>query len=476
MTPEDRKALTWGAAAVLALTLWRIFGLAWAEVDLFVDEAQYWLWGKEPAFGYFSKPPLVGWAIGLSTGLSGSDAPFWVRLPAPIGYGMAGIILMFAAARLWPARQAAWVGIGFAALPGIALLTVFMSTDALLMPFFALGILALVALRDGRSVPWAVTLGVAIGLGLMSKYAMIYFPVLAGVVVFLVPGWSLSRRDAGVAALVAGLIVLPNLIWNISNGFITFAHTAENAGWQGIRWDWGGVAEFLLIQLAAMGPVIALAFLWLLARAAPVSLPGTRPGLILLSLPIFLAIAGQALIDKANGNWAAPAFLAATALAMPWIAAKGRVWLALALIPNLAVSLILPVLMVFPNAADLGGDNLFRRTFGVADLSVQILEAAKSEDVKTVVSLDRRILSDLTYRAWDTDIAVLAPPPSGLADNHYQLTRPLPEGTAPILFLTGGAPPSACADNARLIFDHDPGTGAFRKGGLSLYRTDTPCW
>ncbi len=476
MTSEDRRALIWGALAVVALTLWRAAGFAFAEVDLFVDEAQYWLWGKEPAFGYFSKPPMVGWAIAASTGISGSDAPFWIRLPAPIGYGAAAIFLMLAAARLWPARQAAWVGIGFAALPGIALLTLFISTDALLLPFFALGILALTALRDGPSTGWAATLGAAIGLGLMSKYAMIYFPVLAGAVVLLVPGWRISWRETAVAGAVAALIALPNLFWNLSNGFITFAHTAGNAGWAGIRWNWSGMVEFVAIQLVAMGPVFALAFLWLLLARARGAEPGGRPALILFSLPIFLAIAGQALIEEANGNWAAPAFLGAMALAVPWVAGAGRIWLALALVPNALVSLALPVFMIFPDAARIGNDNLFRRIFGIAELSATVLDTARDEGVAAVVSNDRRMLADLTYRAWGGETAVLAFPPAGPPSSHYQLTRPVPEGTAPVLILTADPLPETCADAARLLIDHAPGTGAFRKGGLQLYRSDLPCW
>lgn len=47
--------------AIALLTLWRVALLPFDRTDLFVDEAQYWLWGRELAWGYFSKPPLIGW-------------------------------------------------------------------------------------------------------------------------------------------------------------------------------------------------------------------------------------------------------------------------------------------------------------------------------------------------------------------------------------------------------------------------------
>ena len=46
-----------------AITLARIILMAFNRTDLFVDEAQYWLWGQDLAFGYYSKPPLIGWVI-----------------------------------------------------------------------------------------------------------------------------------------------------------------------------------------------------------------------------------------------------------------------------------------------------------------------------------------------------------------------------------------------------------------------------
>ena len=43
---------------LLALLCVRLVALRWNVTDLFFDEAQYWAWSEEPAFGYYSKPPL----------------------------------------------------------------------------------------------------------------------------------------------------------------------------------------------------------------------------------------------------------------------------------------------------------------------------------------------------------------------------------------------------------------------------------
>ncbi|MBL3567289.1 hypothetical protein JMM59_20110, partial [Rhodovulum sulfidophilum] len=72
-TPDRHGWLGPAAAVVLAVTALRVWLLWLNRMDLFVDEAQYWLWGRELAFGYYSKPPMIGWVIRAATELAGSD-------------------------------------------------------------------------------------------------------------------------------------------------------------------------------------------------------------------------------------------------------------------------------------------------------------------------------------------------------------------------------------------------------------------
>src|SRR2546423_7742960 len=70
------------------LTLARLIALFRTPLELYPDEAQYWLWSRIPAFGYYSKPPMVAWAIWASTAFGGDTEP-WVRLPAGLFQGAA---------------------------------------------------------------------------------------------------------------------------------------------------------------------------------------------------------------------------------------------------------------------------------------------------------------------------------------------------------------------------------------------------
>ena len=85
---DERRWLTFAFSAIVLVTALRVLGLAFNRTDLFVDEAQYWLWGREMALGAYSKPPLIGWLIRAATILGGGEGTFQVRLAAPVVHGV----------------------------------------------------------------------------------------------------------------------------------------------------------------------------------------------------------------------------------------------------------------------------------------------------------------------------------------------------------------------------------------------------
>src|SRR5262245_21833987 len=89
----------WRAAILLTagLTAARLLALFHTPLELYPDEAQYWLWSRTLDFGYYSKPPMVAWAIWATTALGG-DAEPWVRLSAGL-FQAGAVLLVFAIGR-----------------------------------------------------------------------------------------------------------------------------------------------------------------------------------------------------------------------------------------------------------------------------------------------------------------------------------------------------------------------------------------
>ena len=304
------------AWVVLALTAGRLIVLIATPLSLHPDEAQYWTWSRGLDWGYFSKPPLVAWAIAATTALFGND-PWAVRLSAPFAHAGAACALFALGRRMYGDAAGWWAGVSWLLIPGVWLSSLLITTDALLLPLWAAALFTGWRWVETRTLRWALLTGALVGLGALAKYAMLYFPICAA----LAAVWSPTVRRAifsthGLAALgAAGLVLAPNLAWNAAHDFETVAHTAANADWRGDLLNFDQLGAFLGDQFAVAG-VLAAGLVWLIVEFAR----GLRPlddrarFLLAFVAPPLILIIVQALISRAHGNWAASAYPAAIVL------------------------------------------------------------------------------------------------------------------------------------------------------------------
>ncbi|HRO10792.1 glycosyltransferase family 39 protein [Amaricoccus sp.] len=467
---SEARAFALGLLGIALVTLWRLALLPFDSADLFVDDAQYWFWGQTLDWGYYSKPPLIAWILRLSTDL-GSDSRFFIRLPLPLIHAATAVVVALIARRLYGPRTGGIAGFAFATLPAVALGSLLVSTDTPMLLCFALAMLAQLHLAERRSRGWAILLGAAVGAGLMAKYAMVYFPLSAALAALLVPSARIAWRDAALAALVALVVVAPNLVWNAANQFATLHHTADNADWRGPSLDIAGLAEFLAGQFAVAGPVFFAAYLAGLRLGDP-----TRAYLALMSLPVFAIVSVQALVSGANANWAAAGHLAALVLAAAVLAPRPRL-LALGFAINLAVTLALPVAAVFADSWRLGGNLVLHRYVGQSALSRQAAEIARENGLDTLVSGSRAMLADFFYTLRDSGLAIYAEPTEGFPPHHYAQKHPLPPGAGDVLFVTRNPAGPACRTAVPFaeVARWRPAEG-YVTGDIIAFRVPRACW
>ena len=477
------EALRLGIAAVLALTLYRIVLLAFASADLFVDEAQYWVWGQNLEFGYYSKPPLIGWVIRAFTELAGSDAPFWIRLPGPLFHCAAALVVLFTARRLWGDVAGAATGIAYASMPGVALGALLISTDTILLPFFALALLLWLRLTERSSMLTALAMGAALGLGMMAKYAAIYFVMGAILSSLFVREARISWRDAALATLAFLAVFAPNIWWNLANGLTTVSHTADNVDWindpsSRLRLNFAGLGEFFGGQFGVMGPVFFGAYLVILARSLRGAAWQVR-WLICMSLPIIALVCVQAILSRAYANWAAPAYVAAVILTAPWLFTRARrvYWVALGI--NLLLSLALPLAAVFATSWQINDRLVLGRYVGRAEASAWILSTARDSGLTDVVATNRDLLADLFHAAPGTGISPWSVPARGHVPHYYAQRFSYPDGhDAPALYAGFAEYGLACAPGTEVteLARLHIGRGAYRGRTLVAWRVGPACW
>lgn len=427
--------------AVGVITALRIGVFANSGLELHGDEAQYWTWSRDLTWGYFSKPPMIAWVIRAATEMCGESAAC-IRLPSPLLHFATAVTLAALAHRLYDTRTALWTMVAYATLPAVTFSSGIMSTDIPLLFFWSVSLYALVRLLDDGEWRWAFLLGAAIGLGAMSKYAMLYFAACAVIFCVVRPEarWLLRSPKALLVLVLAGLIVAPNIHWNMSAGWVTVGHTADNANWSGLVLHWDKMFDFFAAQFGVFGPVF---FAALLAR------PFLGRGewseadryLIIFSLPIVALIVVQALLSRAHANWAATAYCAATPLVVSMLlAGRRRWWLFGSVGLHVVVAALLYVAVLAPRdlSAKLGRDP-FAKLTGWTELAKQVKREYKREAAAVLLFEDRmtfaamaHVLRDdkIPFRMWDYKPG---------ANNHYELTKLFDTKAAelgPVMLLT----------------------------------------
>ena len=430
------RLLLWGGLGALLVA--RVVALAFNRTDLFFDEAQYWTWSLEPAFGYYSKPPLIAWLISLSTSVCG-QAEFCIRLPSPIIHTVTALAIFALGRRMYGVEAGALSGLAYATLPGISLSAGIISTDVPLLACWAVALYAFVALTDEAEAWWpAILLGLALGLGLNAKYAMAYFVLCAAIWIALTP----ARRDLLVdrrlwAALAIGVVLIaPNLIWNANNKFATFAHTADNAKWSGPLLHPDKGLEFFAAQFGVFGPVLFAGLLFIAVRAWRVGLDQRDRLLLAFCLPILAIVTAQAFLSRAHANWAAPAYISACVLVVASLLRNADerwhnvAWLRASFWLHGGVFAILILAVTFAGSFRLPfGPDPFARTLGwrdVADKTRVVLAEARAHDTPfaAVITDERALTAELLYYMRGESTSVLAWTSGQTPQDHYEMKRP----------------------------------------------------
>ena len=444
----------WLVVALGALLMIRLAALVFNRTDLFFDEAQYWAWSTQPAFGYYSKPPLIAWIISLATSVCGQGEAC-IRSPAPILHTLTALSVFALGARLYETRVGALASLAFALLPGVSFSAGIISTDVPLLLCWALAILGFAALFETDDWWPAGLLGVAFGLGLNAKYAMAWFVLCGALYLIATPQRRSVLRDKRLwmgLALGAAMIV-PNMIWNQAHSFATFSHTADNAKWEGGLFHPAKALEFFGSQFGVFGPLYFAGLLVIVWRGWKTRLAEPDRLLMAFCLPLIALITVQAFVSRAHPNWAAVAYVPGVVLVIAtlvrdaeWGWLKASYWLHGAVLALLIVGTATAGAVRLPLKPD-----PLARTLGWRDIAAatraEIANAkAAGKPYASVVTDDRSITAELLYYMRAEPTPVLAWKSSLKPHDHFELTRPFKgRGQEPALLVTLGGIPVAGA-------------------------------
>ncbi len=435
-TENPAKTLSLVLIGILSVRLIALFIAPWG---LHGDEAQYWAWSQEPAFGYFSKPPMIAWVIGATTSIF-EDAEWAVRLSAPFLHIATTVMIFLTARRFFDPQVGFWASLIYTLMPAVWLSSYIMSTDAVLLLCWAIALHAWACLRDGGGWGRVLQLGLALGFGLLSKYAMAFMvPVLCLAVLFDRPSRKTLLGVRGfVVAGLAAIILMPNLMWNAANNFATISHTAENANLGKDLFNPEEVIGFWIDQFGVFGFVPFPMLLLAIFAALKGQLKNPAKWLAALATLPLLAITLEALLSRANANWAVTAYVAAPILVALWATRTTRriAWLKWGLIAQTALVLLIGGSAISEKSVDaIGMNNAVKRLRAWPETAEAVKAKIAEADYAYVATDNRLVFYDLNYYGiGDTKLAMWSLNASPA--HHASLTRALPETDQPVLILS----------------------------------------
>ncbi|GAA3441754.1 glycosyltransferase family 39 protein [Planomonospora venezuelensis] len=248
-------AFAWRGVAAVSAVLFAVLLALSPWYGYHRDELYFRMLGEQPAWGYVDQPPLTPLLARAAIALFG-DTVTAIRVPAALSAAVLVVLVALLARELGGGRTAqrlAAAGIAagaFTLVAGHSLLT--LSAD---MPLWAAAILFVLRalLRgDGR---WWLAAGAVIGLATYNRHliALLVIGLAAGLLA-TGPREVLRGRWLWAGALLAVVLALPNLLYQVANGWPQLEMAAALGEDKGAEFR----ALFVPLQIMLFGPVAAV--------------------------------------------------------------------------------------------------------------------------------------------------------------------------------------------------------------------------
>lgn len=189
------------------------------------DELLHLSAGEHLAWGYMEFPPMIAFIGKLATSIFGYSLGGVRFFSTLAGIGLLALTCAIAY-ELGAGKKALF-------LTGICVLGFlpYFRNHLLFQPvgfeqfFWTLGFYCLIRYFKTRKAVWIIGLGITAGLGLLTKYTMLIWGggVAVGLL-FFDKGSSFKDKWLYAGAVIAGLILLPNIIWQYQHDFPILLH------------------------------------------------------------------------------------------------------------------------------------------------------------------------------------------------------------------------------------------------------------
>lgn len=392
--------------ALYCILIISVLRLAWhyfEPIGMLGDETYYWLWGLHLDIGYYSKPPMVGWIYALITAIFGSSTFIYKATGVLLGSGCLYFFYKTLALLTNKPNLALKALITLALTPFHLLNTSFLTTDPpLLFAWMAANYLfaRLLTTEQAKLSDYA-WLCLFLGIGHLSKQMMLLQIPLIILVTYLYRPALLRNPLIWIATLGSTIALLPPLIWNAQNEWITFQHTAHH--FESARWSLLHFLERLLsfwgTLCIALSPIVFFLIFPAFGLFKHIKQNLAQGFYLIFGAAGFIAMSLMTLRQEVNPNW--PAVFIPGLIALIFIRYSNynwRTWFKKAMLPagTLTALIMAALLFLEPLLHPLLVQR--RAWLGYKELAHTIRDLAP-ESTQVIGHTKRFILSQLAFHA-----------------------------------------------------------------------------
>lgn len=321
------------------------------QVGLGDDEAHYWMWSKHLDWSYFDHPPMVAWIIAFFTGIGG-DHEFYVRIGAVLLFSLTS----FGAYHLGRLIKNEKTGLYTVLFLNISPVFSFLGS-VLMVPDSSLGaawifflLFFYLAVQKPDHFRYWLFLGIALGIGLLSKYNAVLLPFSAFLyLLFSNKSRGLLLRKEPYLALGIGLVfAIPVILWNARHDWASFGFQLNHGLGSDASFSMTLFFQILGAQLGYISPLLfVLSFfaLFLSGFQGIKHQDDNHLFLFFFSAPTLILFNLVGSFHKILPHWPALGFITAFISLSIWIEERPRLnrWKVPAVLFGLFLTLIIPL-------------------------------------------------------------------------------------------------------------------------------------
>lgn len=306
-------------------------GVLASVIELGNDEVYYQLYALYPDCSHFDHPLMVGWVIQLFSFNMHLSGELFLRMSS-IVFGTINLWLMFQIGKALRDKRTGFIAalLYTSSVYGFIITGIFILPDTPQGMFWLWALLVMINTLPGcprlyENRKNMIKLGAIIGLGILSKYTTVF---LWGGVVFYILFFNrkwLKSKYLYYAMFVTAILLLPILIWNINNDFISFTFHGDrvNMAGQTLRFDY--LITELVGEIFYNNPInfvlIILAIIAVFRNKIDIEKQYIRL-LLLMGLPLIATFLVFSLFRSTLPHWTAPGYTTLIPLAAAWLTRK----------------------------------------------------------------------------------------------------------------------------------------------------------